>query len=478
MIGGLAAALLPAVSKSGVVWFGSSGRVRRMAPGTSPLVQIETHGRGSIATVDLPEQHYAGFYERTANSVLWPLLHSRTDLTRGTEADFRSYCEMNAFMARTLAAFAGPDSCFWVHDYHFFTLGRELRRLGINREIGFFLHTPWADRGVMMQLPQCRELVEAMLDYDLIGFQTAEARNNFADLLRQDLRLAGHNFTYKTRRGTCRLAVHPISIDAQLFADHALKAAGDSDVKRLRASLAGENLIVGVDRIDYSKGLTQRLRALDLLLERNSDLKRRLCMLQIAVPSRTTIDAYRELQQGVAAAVADINGRHGEVDWSPIRYLTKSFCQSTLAGIYRAAAVGLVTPLQDGMNLVAKEYIAAQNPANPGVLVLSRYAGAAHELDAALLVDPNDAENVSGALAAALTMSNAERRERWQHMMDGLLRRSIHVWFSEFMDELKSGRRGTVRHPARTLAPRPALQANAGRPSSAATIFGVPRPNF
>ncbi|MFN3656595.1 MAG: trehalose-6-phosphate synthase [Pseudolabrys sp.] len=459
MMGGLAAALLPAVCRSGVVWFGASGRVRKMAPGASPLVQIEPHGRGSIATVDLPEQHYAGFYERYANSVLWPLLHSRVDLSKGSEKDFASYQAVNAFMARTLATFGGMDSCFWVHDYHYLTVARELRRLGVNREIGLFLHTPWASREIMMRLPECRELVEAMLDCDLIGFQTTEARDNFSDLVRHLLHLSGPEYTFRTRRGTCRLGVFPISIDAQEFADSAQKAGEDPEVRRLRASLNGEKLIVGVDRIDYSKGILQRLTAYDRLLTRNPDLKRRVRMLQVAVPSRGTIDTYRELRQAVAGAVADINGRHAEIDWSPIRYLNKSFCQWTLAGIYRAAAVGLVTPLQDGMNLVAKEYVAAQDPANPGVLVLSRFAGAARELDAALLVDPNDIEGLSRAVATALTMPGSERRARWQHMMDGLLRRSIHVWFAEFMDELKRGRHTFVRHPGARFTARPALPA-------------------
>jgi trehalose 6-phosphate synthase len=438
MTGGLAAALLPAVKKSGVVWFGSSGRQRKLTPGAAPLVQVETYGRGTIATIDLPEQHYAGFYEGFANSTLWPLLHSRADLSRMRGMDFADYCDVNAYMARTLAAFGGTDSTFWVHDYHFLLLARELRKLGITREIGFFLHTPWPRRRIMAKLPQFRELAEAMLAYDLIGFQTDQDRDNFADLLRTELCVSGSGLTFRSHYGTCRLATFPIGIDAQEFAAHAQRAADDPEVQRLRASLGGSNLVIGVDRVDYSKGLVPRIQAFDRLLTQHPDLKHRLSMLQIAVPSRTGIETYRELQCEVAEMVGEVNGRHGEIDWTPIRYLNKAFCQSTLAGFYRNSAIGLVTPLQDGMNLVAKEYVAAQNPESPGVLVLSKFAGAARELDAALLVDPNDVDAVAQQIMAALVMPRTERQTRWQHMMDTLLQHSIHNWFSEFLQELKA----------------------------------------
>ena len=438
MMGGLAAALLPAVRKSGVVWFGSSGKLRKAVAGATPLVQVETYGRGTIATVDLPEQHYSGFYEGFANSGLWPLLHSRPDLARVSAHDYDAYTEVNAYMARTLAAFGGADSTFWIHDYHLFPLAAELRKLGVTREIGFFLHTPWPTRRIITRLPQFRELAQAMLAYDLIGFQTDRDRDNFADLLRTDLHLRGSGNSFRTSRGTCRLATFPIGIDAREFATSAEKSSEDPQVQRLRASLDGAKLIIGVDRIDYSKGLIQRIHALDRLLIQHPDLARKLSMLQIAVPSREGIDTYRELKREVAELVGAVNGRHGEVDWTPLRYLNKGFGQSTLAGFYRTAAVGLVTPLFDGMNLVAKEFVAAQNPEDPGVLVLSRYAGAADELDGALLVDPQDIDGISRAIAEALAMPRSERCARWETMAARLRRRSIHTWFASFLSELKS----------------------------------------
>jgi trehalose 6-phosphate synthase len=444
MVGGLAAALLPAVKKSGVVWFGSSGKVRNINLCGTPLVELESYGRGTIARVDLPEQHHAGFYEGFANSALWPLLHSRPDLTHSHTADYADYRAVNAYMARTLAAFSNADSTFWIHDYHFLLLGEELRRLGIRQKIGFFLHTPWPDRRTFAQLPQHQELAAAMLAYDLVGFQTDRARDNFAAVLRHELRVPANGHTFEGPYGSCRLATFPIGIDTHEFADSALKAVDDPDVRRLRASLAGSKLMIGVDRIDYSKGLAQRIQAYDHLLARYPGLKRRLAMLQIAVPSRCNIASYRALQAELAALVGEVNGRHGEIDWTPIRYLNKGFGQATLAGLYRSAAVGLVTPLQDGMNLVAKEYVAAQNPEDPGVLVLSKYAGAAQELDSALLVDPQDVEAVGRRIAAVLVMPLEERRARWQRMMDKLLRHSIHAWFSDFMHALKMPERENV----------------------------------
>jgi trehalose 6-phosphate synthase len=438
MVGGLAAALLPAVKKSGVIWFGSSGKLRNVSAAATPLFEVESYGRGTIARVDLPEQYYEGFYSGYANSALWPILHSRADISRSDAEHYAAYREVNSYMARTLATFGSSRATFWIHDYHFLPLAHEMRKLGIRRKIGFFLHTPWPDRRVITQLTEYRELAQAMLAYDLIGFQSDRDRDNFAALLRHELHVPGYGLTFNGRHGACRLGTFPIGIDAEDFAAHAEAGSGDPEVRRLCDSLTESRLVIGVDRVDYSKGLSLRIRAFDRLLTRYPGLKRRLSLLQIAVPSRSCIETYRELQCDLARLVGEVNGRHGEVDWTPIRYLNKGFCQSTLAGFYRAAIVGLITPLRDGMNLVAKEYVAAQNPDDPGVLVLSKFAGAANELDAALLVDPQDLDGIGQRIATALVMPLEERRARWQRMMQTLLRHSIHTWFTDFMRTLKA----------------------------------------
>jgi len=460
MTGGLAAALLPAVRKSGVIWFGASGNLRDLPDDATPLVEVESYGRGAIARVDMPRRHHSRFYAGYSNSGLWPVLHSRVDLIRQTAEDYASYCAVNRYIARTLAPFGSTDAALWVHDYHFLPLGRELRRLGSRRKIGFFLHTPWPGRRTWAQLPQHRELAEAMLAYDLIGFQTDEDRDNFAATLRHDLRVPCDGLTFTGRYGACRLATFPIGIDAQEFADRALKSTADREVQRLRDTLTASRLIIGVDRVDYTKGLAQRLRAFDHLLARTPGLRRKLSLLQIGVPSRGDIDCYRALQGELTTLVGEVNARHGEADWTPVRYINRAFPQPTLAGFYRAAVVGLVTPLRDGMNLVAKEYVAAQDPEDPGVLVLSKFAGAAHELDAALLVDPHDPDTISRQLAVALAMPREERRARWQGMMDTLLQHSIHAWFADFMRALKAPEQTNVLPlvPARL----PPLRVGAG----------------
>jgi trehalose 6-phosphate synthase len=231
--------------------------------------------------------------------------------------------------------------------------------------------------------------------------------------------------------------VFPIGIDVDGFAAQAAKATTHPEVSRLRLSLREQKLAIGVDRVDYSKGLVNRINAFDRLLANNPSLKRAVSLLQIATPSRDAIDAYSRLQADLASLVTTVNGRHGEADWTPIRYLSKGYGHQVLSGFYRSAQVGVVTPLHDGMNLVAKEYVAAQNPDDPGVLVLSKFAGAANELDAALLVNPNDIDGVARALASALSMSILERRERWAAMMAKLRAHTIHHWFEDFLVALE-----------------------------------------
>jgi trehalose 6-phosphate synthase len=434
--GGLAAALLPIVEKSGAIWVGSSGRVRDGAQ-KEPFAEIEALGTGALAMLDLPAAHYGGYYEGFANSALWPALHSRADLIRVSRGDYLSYREVNAFMARALLRFRKPNTAFWVQDYHFLALGAELRELGLTEPIGFFLHTPWPARDVVEGVPHHRELVEAMLAYDLIGFQTEDDCENFAGYISASLGLAVEDGVVTSRHGQTRLAVFPIGIDADKFAHQAAKAVSHPEVSRLRRSLNGERLAIGVDRLDYSKGLVNRVNAFDRMWTMQPQLARTVSLLQIATPSRGGIEAYGNLQNELARLVSEVNGRHGEVDWTPIRYLNKGFSQTVLSGIYRTAQVGVVTPLHDGMNLVAKEYVAAQNPEDPGVLVLSKFAGAANELDTALLVNPHDVDGMARTIAVALSMPLHERRMRWEAMVTKLRRRSIQGWFSDFVDALQ-----------------------------------------
>jgi trehalose 6-phosphate synthase len=462
--GGLAAALLPVVEKSGAIWVGSSGRVRDGAQ-KEPFAEIEALGAGALATLDLPAAHYGGYYEGFANSVLWPALHSRADLIRASQEDYFSYREVNAFMARALLRFKKPDTAFWIQDYHFLALAAELRDLGVTQPIGFFLHTPWPARAVIGGVPHHRELIEAMLACDLIGFQTTDDCENFLGYVSSDLGLEVQNGVVTSRHGTSQIGVFPIGIDAEKFVLQAAKAASHPEVSRLRRSLNGEKLAIGVDRLDYSKGLINRTKAFDRMWTLYPSLARTVSLLQIANPSRGAIEAYGALQSELAKLVSDVNGRHGEVDWTPIRYIYKGYSQTVLAGLYRTAQVGVVTPLYDGMNLVAKEYVAAQNPADPGVLVLSKFAGAANELDTALLVNPHDIDGMARAIATALSMPLTERRMRWEGMMAKLRSGTIQQWFADFVDALQETRsdKDTPEPPMdEPPAPWPLRSVNSG----------------
>jgi len=443
MTGGLAAALLPVVEKSGAIWVGSSGRVRDGSQ-KEPFAEIEALGAGALAMLDLPAAHYGGYYEGFANSALWPALHSRADLIRASNGDYLSYRQVNAFMARALLRFRKPDTAYWVQDYHFLALGAELRELGVTQPLGFFLHTPWSGRTIIEGVPNHRELIESMLAYDLIGFQTRDDSENFISYVEANLGLTAQDGIITSHYGRTHVGVFPIGIDPGRFAQQAAKAISHPDVSRLRRSLAGEKLAIGVDRLDYSKGLINRINAFDRMWTAQPALARTVSLLQIATPSRGSIEAYGNLQNELARVVSDVNGRHGEVDWTPIRYLNKGFGQTVLAGLYRTAQIGVVTPLQDGMNLVAKEYVAAQNPADPGVLVLSKFAGAANELDTALLVNPHDIDGMARTIAVAVAMPLTERRMRWEAMMAKLRSSTIHTWFADFVDALRATRIDSV----------------------------------
>ena len=451
LAGGLAAALLPMVRDSGAIWVGSSGHASDPTQIRDSFAKIEALGSGALATVDMPAKHYKGYYEGFANSALWPALHSRPDLIRVSADDYASYREINAFMARALLRFNTSEAVFWIQDYHFLTLAADLRRLGVERPLGFFLHTPWADRRTMAAVPHHAELADAMLAYDLIGFQTVEDRQNFEDYLKAERGMNIVDGTVASDWGLTQLATFPIGIDVEEFSARAAKAVNRPEVARLRESLHGTKLVLGVDRLDYSKGLANRIRAFDRMLEIEPALKRRVSFLQIAVPSRGNIKAYRDLKTELAGLVGEVNGRHGEVDWSPIRYLNKAFSQLTLAGFYRTASIGLVTPLHDGMNLVAKEYVATQNPSDPGVLVLSSFAGAAKELDAALLVNPHDIDGMARQIAVGLHMSLEERRERWQSMVRKLKAASVQNWFADFLHTLADVQRTPLRAATQSI---------------------------
>jgi trehalose 6-phosphate synthase len=435
--GGLAAALARAVEKRGAVWLGWSGNLSK-ADGGPVLPSLSAAGAGTIATVDLPERHFAGFYNAMSNSALWPLLHNRSDLLVFEASSLASYKSVNEYIARAIMRVSDPSAMVWVHDYHFMMVAEYLRRFGFAGPIGFFLHTPFPGRSTAACLPHHAEVFGALLSYDLIGFQTVDDLSCFETYAEQELgAIAEQPDMLRYGRHSVRLGVFPVGIDVDQFAQMAAGGVHAPTTVQLRNSLKGAKAVIGVDRLDYSKGLSQRFEAYRRFFDFYPDQKGRVTFLQITPPTRSQVSAYQQVRGQVAAMVGDINGRFSDLDWNAIRYVNKSYAPRTLAGLYRMSPVACVTPLRDGMNLVAKEYVAAQDPDDPGVLVLSTFAGAARELDSAVLVNPYDVDEVARALERALAMPLATRRERWNAMMAVLRANDIEHWYDRFVHALE-----------------------------------------
>ena len=421
--GGLASALDAALRSRGGLWFGWNGRSEA---GTEEL-SITTEAGVTYATVGISERALRGYYAGFANGVLWPLLHFRPGLVRFRRRDFEQYLAVNRAFAERLAPLLRPTDHVWVHDYHLIPLGRELRRLGFRGPIGFFLHTPFPPCELLGMLPGQRELFEPLCAYDLVGVQTAADAEAVRGCVAQlDVPVSAHP----------AVAAFPIGIDTAGI--ERLAAASDSlpAVRALRSSLGDRALVLGVDRLDYSKGQVERLRAYEQLLRAAPDWHGRVVLLQIAPPSRSEVPEYRRLRRELDRMAGHINGEFADPHWVPVRYVHKSYSHDTLVGYYRAARVGLVTPLRDGMNLVAKEYVASQDGDDPGVLVLSRFAGAARELSGALQVNPNDGDAMAEALQRALVMPVAERRARWRDDIATLRGADIDAWRDDFLASL------------------------------------------
>jgi trehalose 6-phosphate synthase len=437
--GGLAVALKDVLKASGGLWFGWSGEIK-----PEPKVEARCQRGGGIdyATIDLSDSDHKGFYVGYANGTLWPLFHFRLGLMEYDRRQAAIYRKVNRDFARALMPLLGPEDTVWIHDYQMIPMAMELRALGAKQRIGFFLHIPFPPWAVLSALPDAERLLRDLLAYDLVGVQTRSDLAGLTNCLHDGLGLspdAGGAVTTEVagiQRRT-HLAAHPIGIDTRGFATLARKAAYGPETQRLAASLGDRALIVGAERLDYTKGLPHRMRGFAALLANFPEHLNRVTYLQVAARSRNEVASYRDLRRELDQLAGRINGDYAEFDWTPVRYVARAVARDTLAGFYRAARVGLVTPLRDGMNLVAKEYVAAQDPEDPGVLVLSSFAGAAESMDGALLVNPLDAVAMAERLDEALRMPLEERKERWDSMMRGLEEQTATRWAESFLAELE-----------------------------------------
>ncbi|HEX7761513.1 MAG TPA: trehalose-6-phosphate synthase [Caulobacteraceae bacterium] len=436
--GGLAVAIAAALREYSGFWFGWSGQT---APAFTGEVKSACVDDVTVMTVDLEEADYQEYYNGYANGTLWPLFHYRIDLTAYDRSFGEGYDRVNRRFAESLAPLIEPGDLIWVHDYHLFPLARELRRLGVTNPIGFFLHIPWPAPQLLTTLPRHRALVEAMFDYDLVGFQTDEWLWAFESyVLGEAAGTWARDGRLQAFGKTMRAKVFPIGLDVETFAELAASDIAAQTYDRMAAHAAFRSMVVGVERLDYSKGLEERLLGFERFLEDNPGQRGKVLYLQVAPTSRGEVEAYQDIRTKLDALTGRINSVYGDMDFSPVRFVNRNYRRDELAGVYRAARVGLVTPLRDGMNLVAKEYVAAQDPDDPGVLVLSRFAGAARQMTEAVIVNPFSHEEMAEALKRALTMPRTERIDRWRSLMDGVRSSDVRTWRDAFVCALKATR--------------------------------------
>jgi trehalose 6-phosphate synthase len=435
--GGLAVALGDALSQSGGVWFGWSGKiVEDGAAGESELHESRS-GAVNLITIDLARIDHDAYYGGYSNQALWPALHYRLDLADFGAGFFAGYQRVNRLFARKLAAMLQPDDVIWVHDYHLIPLAAELRALGCKQRIGFFLHIPLPPPPILAAIPGHEWLMRSFFAYDLVGMQTRADADHFARFVQEEanaVALGDGGFEAYGRRVVAR--TFPIGIDIEEFQHLANSAESRETGAMLREQYSKRRLLVGVDRLDYSKGLPQRMRAFRELLENYPENRNSATLIQIASPTRESVDAYEELRHELEGLAGEINGHFGELDWMPIRYMHRTWARRRLPALYRYARVALVTPLRDGMNLVAKEFVAVQDEADPGVLVLSRFAGAAEQMREALLVNPYDIPATAKTIHRALRMPLAERRERHTALLAQIREFDVHWWRKAFLDAL------------------------------------------
>lgn len=435
--GGLATGLRAALKERGGLWFGWSGKVTRHDSGT---LHEQVDGQITFVTMDLDRADHDAYYTGFANRALWPLLHFRLDLVDYDRSKRQGYHRVNALFADKLAPLLKDSDTVWIHDYHLIPLGALLRERGIGCRIGFFLHTPMPSADLLAALPDHQRFFSTMYAYDLIGFHTRRDVERFQAYVRLyggGKVLAGDMVEAPGGRRV-QTGDFPISIDTGFIAQQARAAINKPAVRELRESLRGRQLAIGVDRLDYSKGLPERFAGFERYLKRYKDQRGSLTFLQIAPVSRGEVAEYQMLRSQLEQIAGHVNGTYAEADWTPIRYVNQNYTHATLTGFYRLARIGLVTPLRDGMNLVAKEYIAAQDPEDPGVLVLSLLAGAACELTQALIVNPHDLDGVADAIATAAAMPKPQRIERWRAMFEHLKKHDISQWRQNYLAALEA----------------------------------------
>ncbi|MGC6498711.1 MAG: alpha,alpha-trehalose-phosphate synthase (UDP-forming) [Henriciella sp.] len=432
--GGLAVAVWESLKTTGGVWAGWSGEiVGKASRGATVFRDDGVEFLLTDLTQDEHDQYYLGY----ANSVLWPVFHYRIDLASFDTQAFQAYAAVNQRIALMVADRLQDGDIVWAHDYHFLLVADSLRRAGWEGPIGFFLHIPFPAPEVFRALDEHHWIARAMCCYDVIGFQSETDRDNFVRYLTHDCNgvlEADGKVSVFGKRLTIR--AYPIGIDAEGFSRAAQSERANTAADRIGRFLGERSLVIGVDRMDYSKGLPERFEAVGELFDAYPELHGNVSVTQIAPPSRSKVEEYRALRSELDQLAGRINGDYGDLDWIPLRYLARSYEREELAGLFRIAAVGLVTPLRDGMNLVAKEFVMAQDEADPGVLILSEFAGAAEQMSDALIVNPHSRGRLAETIHQALTMPLDERQQRWRALREIVMEKDINWWRAKFLKDL------------------------------------------
>jgi len=431
--GGLAVAITGALNEYGGLWFGWDGNVSE-----SPNSRPSTVERDNItyATLPLTQEEYDDYYLGFSNEVIWPVFHFNLGAMDFRLSYAKAYRRVNERFASALSTLLEGGELIWVHDYHLLPLGKELRKKGIKDPMGFYLHIPFPSYDLLRALPGYRDLLGDLLHYDLLGFQTKNDLHAFRQAVIETFDAVVSGDTIECNGKQVRTGVYPVGIDVDGLAAEAERSCDNEQALQLKEDLGERDLIIGADRLDYSKGLVQRFNAFEALLTNFEHRRQQTMFMQIASPSRSEIPEYDELRRQLEEMAGHINGTYADLDWVPVHYLNQTYPRDALIGLFRSARVGLVTPLRDGMNLVCKEFVAAQDPDDPGVLVLSELAGAANELSGALLVNPYDVDAIAIAIEQALNMPQQERRERYQQMIGILRRNSLLEWRRRFIAHL------------------------------------------
>lgn len=439
-VGGLISALEPALRSRRGMWLGWSGRTVSSAEPVSTGVSDEGDGNGvQLAWVDYDEAWYRHYYSGFCNGTLWPLLHSFPQRVTVSDEGWAAYKEVHEAFAEFAASLTSKSSTIWVHDYHLMLFARVMRQRGHTGPMGHFLHIPFPSLDIFAMLPWATQVIDAMLDFDLLGFHTPQSVANFLACTAALVPAKVSDDVIRHRGRETHIAALPIGIIPDAFQESPDPSALE-EIEGLMRILNGAKLVLGVDRLDYTKGIPERLLAFGKMLEMFPEWRGKVSLVQISVPSRADVPLYAEQRARIEAIVGRLNGEFGEAAWVPVRYLYRSYGRAQLTQLYRAAAVGYVTPLRDGMNLVAKEYVAAQDAESPGVLLLSQFAGAAVEMRDAVLTNPYHIEGMARDLDRALRMQLDERRARHAKLLATVERTTAASWAESFLDALADTR--------------------------------------